>query len=119
MEWRRRWKVDELKNLEMPEIFKRYFTHGLSGFDKEGAPVVIVPFGHLDASGLHECIGGEELITGALKVFEHYRLLAHQRSLEFGPNAGRIFCIIDMTDNNLKCKPTNNEGLYRNVPILR
>ncbi|XP_065204875.1 SEC14-like protein 4 [Planococcus citri] len=102
IEWRREWKVDKLKNLELPELFKRYFTHGLSGFDKEGAPVVIVPFSDLDAPGILNLVGSDEFITGTLKVFEYYQILARQRFSEFGPNAGKILLIIDMTGFHFK-----------------
>ena len=38
LEWRKRWDVDKLPDWEMPQFLKDYLPHGISGFDKDGAP---------------------------------------------------------------------------------
>jgi hypothetical protein len=38
LEWRKRWDVDKLDEWEIPQILKDYLPHGLSGYDKDGAP---------------------------------------------------------------------------------
>lgn len=38
MEWRKTWDSDNLVNWDIPELMNHYLPHGLSGFDKDGAP---------------------------------------------------------------------------------
>ena len=91
-----------LKDMEIPEIFQRYYPHGLSGFDKEGSPVIIVPFAGFDSNGILHTVSKKEMITVTLKQFEDYLDLARQQANKHGPAALKITCIIDMMDFNLK-----------------
>lgn len=38
MQWRKQLDVDNFSEWEVPLIFKDYMPHGLSGYDKDGAP---------------------------------------------------------------------------------
>lgn len=38
MKWRQHWDADNLCNWDIPEVMQNYLPHGLSGFDKDGAP---------------------------------------------------------------------------------
>lgn len=55
-EWRRKWRMDQvlLQEYKPPEVLAKYFPGGLSGYDKEGAPVWITPSGYLDITGKKE-----------------------------------------------------------------
>lgn len=44
--------MDRLEEWQIPSVFDRYFPSGLSGYDKDGAPVVILPFSGMDIWGM-------------------------------------------------------------------
>ncbi|XP_021368394.1 SEC14-like protein 2 isoform X3 [Mizuhopecten yessoensis] len=47
--WREKHNVDTiLEDFESPDVVKKYFTGGTSGFDKEGCPIWVDPLGRLD-----------------------------------------------------------------------
>ena len=43
--------VDDIDTWECPEVLSKYFTGGWSGFDKDGCPVWLDPFGQIDIKG--------------------------------------------------------------------
>ena len=43
--------VDEIDTWECPEVLSKYFTGGWTGFDKDGCPVWLDPFGQIDIKG--------------------------------------------------------------------
>ena len=55
--WRRQKGVDRLIKWKPPVVLRNYYPGGFAGFDKEGCPVWIIPFGHADMKGgaLHLC----------------------------------------------------------------
>lgn len=38
MKYRERWGVDQIDEWVVPQPIQDYIVHGLSGFDKDGAP---------------------------------------------------------------------------------
>lgn len=42
MQWRKQWEVDKIEEWDEPELIKNYLPHGLSGFDKENAPGIML-----------------------------------------------------------------------------
>ena len=42
MKWRKRWNVDDIANWKTPKALKEYSPHGLTGFDKEGSPSMLI-----------------------------------------------------------------------------
>lgn len=102
LEWRKRWKLDSLKDMEIPEVFQRYYPHGLSGYDKEGSPIIIVPFAGFDSNGILHAVSKKEMITVTLRQFEDYLELGREQATKHGAAALKITCIIDMMDFNLK-----------------
>lgn len=88
--------------MEIPEVFKLYYPHGLSGYDKEGSPVIIVPFAGFDSNGILHAASKREMISVTLKQFEDYLELARQQATKHGAVALKIVVIIDMMDFNLK-----------------
>ena len=43
--------MDCILNWKAPEVLRKYYPGGFAGFDKEGCPVWIIPFGHADVKG--------------------------------------------------------------------
>lgn len=52
LKWREHWGADDIENWKAPEVIEKYFPSGISGYDKGGAPVIIVPFAGLDMVGM-------------------------------------------------------------------
>jgi hypothetical protein len=52
LKWRKQIGADEIsKDYVIPEVIDKYYTGGLVGYDKEGSPLWIDPFGHIDLKG--------------------------------------------------------------------
>ena len=49
--WRRQKGVDRIISWKPPSILRKYYPGGFAGFDGEGCPVWIIPFGHADVKG--------------------------------------------------------------------
>lgn len=88
--------------MQIPEVFQKYYPHGISGFDKEGSPIVIIPFAGFDSYGILHAGSKREMINVTLKLFEEYLELARRQAAVHGPAALKLTCIIDMMDFNLK-----------------
>ena len=51
-DWRRQKGVDRLIKWKPPFIIKNYYPGGFAGFDNDGCPVWIIPFGQADVKGI-------------------------------------------------------------------
>ena len=49
--WRKARGVDFVLSWQPPEVLRKYFPGGFAGFDREGCPVWIIPYGQLDMKG--------------------------------------------------------------------
>ena len=49
--WRRQKGVDRLVKWKPPVVLRNYYPGGFAGFDREGCPVWIIPFGQADMKG--------------------------------------------------------------------
>ncbi|KAL0122380.1 hypothetical protein PUN28_007242 [Cardiocondyla obscurior] len=102
LEWRKQWDADNLDNLIIPEVINNYLPYGQSGFDKDGAPVIIVPFAGLDMYGALHVITQKEFVKVMIKLIESYLNLAREQSKQYGPIANQVTVIFDMEGFNLK-----------------
>lgn len=48
MKWREKWNVDQIETWQEPEVFANTYPHGTTGFDKEGSPIIFIPFAGID-----------------------------------------------------------------------
>ena len=51
LNWRRQKGVDRIQDWEAPIVLRKFYPGGFCGFDKEGSPVWIIPFGKADMKG--------------------------------------------------------------------
>lgn len=52
LEWRVKFSADTVvTHWKAPDVLKKYFAGGVSGFDKEGCPVYILPAAKIQISG--------------------------------------------------------------------
>ncbi|XP_077297895.1 SEC14-like protein 2 [Arctopsyche grandis] len=97
MSWREKWAIETmLPSWEPPEVIKKHFPSGLAGFDKDGSPIIIVPFAGLDLWGLLHSVSKSDMIRMIIKVLEYYLKLALEQSEKNGPNARQLVCVMDM-----------------------
>uniref|UniRef100_A0A1L8DYS2 Putative phosphatidylinositol transfer protein sec14 n=1 Tax=Nyssomyia neivai TaxID=330878 RepID=A0A1L8DYS2_9DIPT len=102
VKWRERWGVDTIENWKPPPTLVDYLVHGLSGFDKEGAPFLVVPFGPLDMYGILHTVSQGDLVRVIIQYLEKYLQLAHQQSQTHGSNARQLVVLFDMDGFNVK-----------------
>ncbi|KAH0954641.1 hypothetical protein HN011_003763 [Eciton burchellii] len=102
LEWRKQWDADNLSNWDPPQVLKDYMPYGLSGYDKDGAPVVIIPFSGMDMYGVLHVITQKDFIKATIKILDQYLKVAKEQSENHGQDANQITVIFDMEDFNLK-----------------
>ncbi|CAH0721961.1 unnamed protein product, partial [Brenthis ino] len=97
MKWREKWGVDTtLANWEAPEVLETHFPSGSTGFDKEGSPVIIVPFVGYDIWGLLHSVTRSDLIRMIIRHLENYLEIAKKQAQTHGPNALTVTVIFDL-----------------------
>lgn len=100
--WRERMEADIVDKWEAPEILPKYCTHGLTGFDTGGSPVIIVPFAGMDFYGLLHVVSRSDFVRFILQLLEHYMKIAKKQSEEYGPDARQFTVVFDMEGFYLK-----------------
>ncbi|XP_024940464.1 SEC14-like protein 2 isoform X2 [Cephus cinctus] len=102
LEWRKQWEVDKLDEWDPPQILKDHLPHGLSGFDKDGAPVVITPFAGLDMYGILHVVSRRDMICITIQQLERYLKICEEQAKKHGEAARQITVIFDMEGFNLR-----------------
>ncbi|XP_054008968.1 SEC14-like protein 2 isoform X2 [Hylaeus anthracinus] len=102
MEWRKQWEVDKLPEWDPPQILKDFLPHGLCGFDKDGAPVIVIYFDALDLYGILHVVSRRDMIRVTIKCLEEYLKITHEQMKKHGPAAGEVVVIFDMQGFNLR-----------------
>ncbi|XP_034252173.1 SEC14-like protein 2 [Thrips palmi] len=102
LRWREKYQVDALLEWQPPEVLDKYYPSGLSGYDAEGSPVVVVPFAGLDIFGILNSVSKREFIQMTVKQMETYLFLGRQQAKQHGEGALGVVTIIDMANFNLR-----------------
>ncbi|XP_022207773.1 SEC14-like protein 2 isoform X1 [Nilaparvata lugens] len=102
MKWRKEWDADCEHLYEPPEVFSQFYPSGVSGFDKDGAPVIVLPFAGLDMWGFMHSVSKHDFMKVTIRKLEEYLALARKQVEVHGPAAGQLVAVIDMTDFNLR-----------------
>lgn len=61
-------KFDELPSWDVPDVVKNGIPYGLTGYDREGSIVIVIPFKGTDAYGLFHASSKQEVIKYIIKV---------------------------------------------------
>ncbi|KAJ8964509.1 hypothetical protein NQ314_004797 [Rhamnusium bicolor] len=97
MKWRKQWEVDgALKEWSPPEVVRLYHPSGTSGYDKNGAPVLVVPFAGLDIVGLLHSTSRQALIRTTIQILEKNMAMAAETG------ANQVVVIFDVEGFNLR-----------------
>ncbi|XP_014262397.1 SEC14-like protein 2 [Cimex lectularius] len=102
LKWRKDWGADTIQDWPTPEIFRYYYPSGISGFDKDGAPIFILPFAGIDIQGILLSVSKTDFIKMALKTLESHLQLAREQMSKHGIEASKIVAILDLTGFNIK-----------------
>ncbi|XP_047528050.1 SEC14-like protein 2 [Vanessa atalanta] len=97
MKWREKWGVDTtLESWKAPEVLETHFPSGSTGFDKEGSPIIIVPFVGLDIWGLLHSVSRTDIVRMVLRHLENYLAIARKQAMTHGSNALKVTVIFDL-----------------------
>ncbi|XP_012231463.1 SEC14-like protein 2 [Linepithema humile] len=102
LQWRKQYDADNISEWNPHNGMLDYFPHGLSGFDKDGAPIIIVPFAGLDMHGALHVISQNDFIKYMIKFLDYYLNLAREQSKIHGQVANQLTVVFDMEGFNLK-----------------
>ncbi|XP_035908420.1 SEC14-like protein 2 [Anopheles stephensi] len=103
MKFRERWNTDEIAKWPTPQILQDYSPHGVSGFDKDGSPIIIIPFAGFDIWGLLHSVSRADIIRMTMQSLEGYMQLAYEQSKKTNNPGSRQFVVVfDMDNFNLK-----------------
>ncbi|XP_069672374.1 SEC14-like protein 4 [Periplaneta americana] len=102
LKWREKWEADKIGEYEPPEVIQKYYPSGICGFDKEGAPVIVVPFAGLDMWGMMHSVNKNDFIKMTIKTLETFLSIATEQAKKFGQEASQVVCVMDMENFNLR-----------------
>lgn len=102
LEWRKQYEVEKLADWDPPQILYDHLPHGLCGFDKDGAPVIVVYFDALDLYGILHVVSRRDMIRITIKHLEEYLQICREQMQKHGPEAGQVVVIFDMQGFNLR-----------------
>ncbi|GLG94821.1 SEC14-like protein 2 [Gryllus bimaculatus] len=102
LKWREEWQVDSLLSWKAPESVVNYYPSGLTGYDKEGAPVVVIPFAGLDMWGMLHTVRRSDFIRMTLQKIEYFMMLCEEQTKKHGQQASKVNLIIDMENFNIR-----------------
>ncbi|XP_071446066.1 SEC14-like protein 2 [Hetaerina americana] len=97
LQWREQWGVDRIMTeWEVPEVLEKYFPSGICGYDKGGAPVIVVPFAGLDIWGLLHSATRSDFIRMTIRTLEHLLKVAQEQKQKYNSTMAEVIAIIDM-----------------------
>ncbi|XP_072943763.1 SEC14-like protein 2 [Epargyreus clarus] len=103
MKWREKWGIDTtLQTWQAPEVLETHFPSGSTGFDKEGSPLIIVPFVGLDVWGLLHSVTRTDIIRMILRHLEGYLAAATAQAATHGPAALKVTVLFDLEGFNIR-----------------
>ncbi|XP_050537161.1 SEC14-like protein 2 [Daktulosphaira vitifoliae] len=102
MDWRQKWSINKDDGWVPSQLMIDYVPTGHCGYDKQGSPVIVIPFSGFDICGLIKSVSTQDMVRYLANKVDSFLEIARQSSLKNGPNASQIVVIVDLTDFNLK-----------------
>ncbi|XP_077868402.1 SEC14-like protein 3 [Saccoglossus kowalevskii] len=97
LEYKKMMKLDELMlTWKDPEVMEKYFVGGLCGFDREGSPIWIDPFGYIDPKGIIYSTKSSDVIKSKLVLSETVQQLLHSQTVKTGHRVDTCIVIFDL-----------------------
>jgi len=82
VKWRHDNKIDDLIAWRPPPVIQEYYPGGFAGYDEEGCPVWIIPFGGADVKGMLLSTGKDVFLDFTIKIVETSLALMRRKSQE-------------------------------------
>lgn len=96
MEWRKQFGIDDVMTWpESPEVLRKYYPGGFVGYDREGRPVSIIPFGGCDLKGLLNSVTLDEVMKHVVRQFEDVAVDIKQQCKKLGKPIETVTYIFD------------------------
>lgn len=96
MEWRKQFGIDDVMTWpESPEVLRKYYPGGFVGYDREGRPVSIIPFGGCDLKGLLNSVTLAEVMKHVVRQFEDVNVDIKQQCEKLGKAVETVTYIFD------------------------
>ncbi|CAH1800708.1 unnamed protein product [Owenia fusiformis] len=97
VKWRKDNKCDTiLDTWKPPEVIQKYYTGGLAGFDKEGCPVWIDPYGHIDIRGLTRSVKSSDVKRYGIYLAETIFSYFASQTEKLGKTIDQVTLIFDL-----------------------
>jgi len=100
--WRKYKGLDFLLDWNPPEVLRKFYPGGLSGWDRSGCPVWIIPFGRADLKGLLSSVSKQDFIDYTLRIVETSLALMRESSRKHGAPVYQHTFIFDMSGFTFK-----------------
>ncbi|KAL7635635.1 UNVERIFIED_CONTAM: hypothetical protein RMT77_013452 [Armadillidium vulgare] len=102
LEWRKEYNIDNILEWTPPEVLRKYCPGGLAGYDKDGAPVVIIPIGSMDVRGVKASSSNEDILKYIFQIVEKSLDLMRRKSRDLEQPIGKEIFIFDLNHFSLR-----------------
>ncbi|XP_033627184.1 SEC14-like protein 2 isoform X1 [Asterias rubens] len=96
LKWKNQMQTSSLSIENSPEVLRKYWPGGCCGFDKEGSPVWIDPFGKCDLRGLLYSSKASDIFKHNVAILESLYQKMQQQSHKLESHVEGIIYIADM-----------------------
>ncbi|KAK3577712.1 hypothetical protein CHS0354_000410 [Potamilus streckersoni] len=94
---RKEYRLDNItKEFEEPEVIQKYLTGGFCGYDKDGSPIRVELYGHLDMKGIMASVRKSDLEKSKLLQCEQIVQMWKDQSEKLGRKVEGLTVIFDM-----------------------
>lgn len=94
--WRKQFGTDDIvAEQDFPEVLRKYYPGGFVGYDRDGRPVSIIPFGRCDLKGLLMSVSVDDVIRFAVSQFEVSEKDLKAQSIKLGRVIETVTYIFD------------------------
>lgn len=119
MKWREEWSINKDDGWKMPQVMNDYTPCGISGYDKGGSPVIVIPFSGFDICGLLKSVHPKDMVRFLAERIDQYLEIARLSSLKHGPKASQVTVIVDLTDFSLRQFTWKPGNLYIMILVCK
>ncbi|XP_077996184.1 SEC14-like protein 2 [Glandiceps talaboti] len=97
LQYRKQMKTDELcRTWKDPEVLEKYFIGGLCGYDKQGCPIWLVPFGCVDPKGIIYSVKYSDVIKNTIILCEKIHEQFEEQTKKLGRRVDTAVAIFDL-----------------------
>ena len=110
--WRETQNIDQLMSWKPPTVIQNYYPGGFAGYDKEGSPVWVIPFGRADVRGMLNGAGKDDFLNFTIKIVETSLALMRLKTKETPSPVTQHVFIFDLDGFSLAVRHLNNSIIF-------